>query len=200
MSLICGKYYYSSIVASLILLTIYLLSSFPKNNSVDIANSNKNLKTVFATTNNPHRASHGEDIGIDLSAKIKVVNSKYFERLINTARNTERKRKMNDITMNPTENSLQVLINTWVEGSYSPVHKHPQYSEAFIILEGALAFFTYSDSGEAVCHVLSSTGVTSDKAIIVEANQFHSMTAAPTYLGKHCRIIITTSSVSILGN
>jgi cupin fold WbuC family metalloprotein len=80
----------------------------------------------------------------------------------------------------------KVLVNTWIEGSYSPVHKHPIYSESFVVLEGALAFFVFSENNTPVCHILSSNGMSTKKAIIVEANEWHAMTAAPQKLGTLC--------------
>ncbi len=59
----------------------------------------------------------------------KVVNSDIFDNLIAKAVQHPRKRKMIDITKDPEDNSMQTLINTWVNGSYSPVHKHEDYSE-----------------------------------------------------------------------
>ena len=95
---------------------------------------------------------------------------------------------MTDLTYEPESNSMQVLVNTWIEGSYSPVHRHNDYSETFIILDGALAFFVFSDSkGDdaplPTCHILSSSRSSSKKAIVVEKNQYHAMTAAPQSLG-----------------
>ncbi len=73
-----------------------------------------------------------------------------------------------------------------------------------MILEGALAFFVFSEKGEATCHVLSSSdsirgvggirhgggqggaAAASNRVIIVEKNEWHAMTAAPPELGKLC--------------
>ena len=64
------------------------------------------------------------------------------------------------------------------------MHKHPKYSEVFIVLEGALAFFVFDrEGGSPVCHVLSSTSASSKRAIVVEADEWHAMTAAPAELG-----------------
>lgn len=68
-------------------------------------------------------------------------------------------------------------------GSFSPVHKHLEYSEAFVILEGALAFFVFTDDGIPTCHVISNKVEPSKRAIIVEKNTIHAMTAAPPELG-----------------
>ena len=41
---------------------------------------------------------------------------------------------MNDLTQNAPENTLQTLLNTWTDGSYSPVHKHLEYAEVDLVL------------------------------------------------------------------
>ena len=76
---------------------------------------------------------------------------------------------MVDYTREPEANDLQTILNTWTEGSYSPVHKHTDYAETFVVLEGTLLFFTWGAEGDrapATCHVLSSEGP--NKGIIVE--------------------------------
>jgi cupin fold WbuC family metalloprotein len=163
---------------------------------------------VFATNNRPadYKASNGEYLHIDIESPVKVISNEYFKNLIDIAETSKRKRKMTDLTKDPTNNQMQVLMNTWTEGSYSPVHKHNDYSEAFVILDGALAFFTFQgtfasihrsfklsclrnrvccgiEDGQAKCHVITSSGSKQDKAIIVEAKQYHAMTAAPKSLG-----------------
>lgn len=66
------------------------------------------------------------------SRGLKTVDGKLFPKLIETAKNHPRKRKMIDITEDPTKNSLQTLLNTWTDGSYSPVHKHYEYAEVIV--------------------------------------------------------------------
>ena len=84
---------------------------------------------------------------------------------------------MVDFTRDPEHNDLQTIMNTWTEGSYSPVHKHTEYAETFVVLDGTLLFFTWSAEAEgsaapaATCHVLSATGP--DRAIIVEKVRTH---------------------------
>ena len=147
--------------------------------------------TKFATTANPHRAGKGEDLNIQITSPVKVVSRAAFAGLLDKAKAHPRKRKMTDLTMNPETNSLQVLVNTWTEGSYSPVHMHPTYSEAFVILDGELAFFTFTADGVATCHILSAD---QNPALIVEAGQFHGMTAAPTSLGYRGHAIVFENS------
>lgn len=146
------------------------------------------LRTV-AYTNKYSASTSIPSLNPDLPSK--VISSKIFDELISTATNHPRKRKMVDLTRDPPTNTMQTLMNTWINGSFSPVHKHTQYSEAFVVLKGALAFFTYSPDGSEIrCNVLTDGAVVrgnsnsnSDRAIIVEKNQWHAMTAAPTTLG-----------------
>jgi len=70
--------------------------------------------------------------GINNSDDAKVVSGRLFSSMVATARQHPRKRKMTDLTKDPTTNSMQTLMNTWIEGSYSPVHYHDQYSEVGI--------------------------------------------------------------------
>ena len=157
--------------------------------------SSSGSTTTFATTSNPHKASKGEDLSIDINSPVKVVNLASYPGLLEKAKTHPRKRKMTDLTMNPEKNSLQILVNTWIEGSFSPVHMHPHYSEAFIILSGELAFFTFTEDGTPTCHILSQKG---KQAIIVEAGQYHAMTAAPTLLGYSGQVFKNAKNISFL--
>jgi len=114
----------------------------------------------------------------------KEISGNHFNKLIAAAASHKRGRKMNDLTKDPETNSLQTLLNTWTDGSYSPVHKHFEYAETFVALSGALAFFTFTSNGTATCHVLDDglSGGTV-RAIVIEKNEWHAMTAAPSALG-----------------
>jgi cupin fold WbuC family metalloprotein len=108
---------------------------------------------------------------------------------------------MNDLTRIPEENTLQTLLNTWTDGSYSPVHKHFEYAETFVALSGALAFFTFAENGTASCHVLhdgNSGG--SVRAIVIEKNEWHAMTAAPKALGYPGFAIVFETSGHVYNN
>ena len=67
--------------------------------------------------------------GVSNSDNVKVVSTALYDGLISAAYAHPRKRKMVDLTKDPSTNSMQTLINTWTNGSYSPVHRHNQYSE-----------------------------------------------------------------------
>jgi len=154
----------------------------------------QNYKVVpIGSSSSVELSANDQLINISSNSDVKVINNKYFSKLIEEAKKSPRKRIMTDITKNPKENSMQVLINTWTDGSYSPVHYHPEYSEVFSILEGALAFFTFTNDGEATCHILSSNGE-ADRAIIVEKQQLHAMTSAPAYMGYPGHAIVFENS------
>lgn len=145
----------------------------------------------FATLNHPpaNRAqSSQEALGVNPAARIKAVDPRRFAALIQTASDHPRKRKMTDLTLDPMNNPMQILLNTWTAGSLSPVHKHDDYTEVFVVLEGALSFFTFSfpqgDVEEPVvtCHILSHDEA-GERAIIVEKGEYHAMAAAPPSLG-----------------
>lgn len=46
-----------------------------------------------------------------------------------------------------------------------------------------MAFFTFSESGEAACFVIHDLSSDADRAIVVEKNVWHAMTAAPASMG-----------------
>jgi hypothetical protein len=53
-----------------------------------------------------------------------------------------------------------------------------------VVLDGDLAFFVFNDEGLPLCHILSNSNSDATKrAIVVEAGQWHAMTAAPKKLG-----------------
>jgi hypothetical protein len=80
-------------------------------------------------------------------------------------------------------------INTWIEGSFSPVHKHEHHAETFVVLQGALAFFTLvvragqrqPSRDDVTCHVLGPAGTL--RGIIVEPREWHAMAALPVDMG-----------------
>ena len=96
---------------------------------------------------------------------------------------------MTDFTIDPKTAPLQTILNTWIEGSYSPIHLHEHWSETFVPLDGAIAFFTWPNAsrtdlnapGSAQCHIIQPGGDT--RALIVEPHHWHAMTAAPKSLG-----------------
>jgi hypothetical protein len=65
-------------------------------------------------------------------APIKIIDSSRFQTLLGNAAHHPRKRQMTDLTMNPRQNSIQLLTNAMTEGSYTAVHKHLHYSETYV--------------------------------------------------------------------
>ena len=108
------------------------------------------LTTAIVTT----KYQAGQLPGAESSNGYKEITGSHFPGLIAAATAHKRGRKMNDLTKDPPTNSLQTLLNTWTDGSYSPVHKHLEYAESFTALDGALAFFTFTETGDPTCHVL----------------------------------------------
>eukprot|EP01038_Epipyxis_sp_PR26KG_P008847 gene8847-11938_t len=150
-------------------------------------------KEVIVKPSNLYRAD--QLVGLESNRSVKVVTSSLFREMIDLAKSHPRRRKMNDLTKDPELNSMQVLINTWTNGSYSPVHMHKEYSEAFVVLDGALAFFTFTNNGAPTCHLLNTIStVIGDRAIIVEKSVWHAMTAAPPELGWPGHAIIFENS------
>ena len=133
-------------------------------------------------------------IGVDPSAGVKLLDDRAFERMLGMATASARGRKMFDFTRDPPANSLQTLVNTWTEGSYSPVHRHAAYAESFVVLAGALAFFTFDAQAPhaPACHVLAPHGPL--RGIVVEAREWHAMAAAPRALGYPGHAIVFETS------
>ena len=88
--------------------------------------SNQHTALRLSTSN---KYAAGPLEGLDNGSNFKVISSKLFPDLLSAARQHPRKRKMTDVTKDPQSNTLQTLINTWTDGSFSPVHKHERYSE-----------------------------------------------------------------------
>eukprot|EP00240_Pyramimonas_obovata_P013616 CAMPEP_0118943548 /NCGR_PEP_ID=MMETSP1169-20130426/38534_1 /TAXON_ID=36882 /ORGANISM="Pyramimonas obovata, Strain CCMP722" /LENGTH=245 /DNA_ID=CAMNT_0006888829 /DNA_START=36 /DNA_END=773 /DNA_ORIENTATION=+ len=137
----------------------------------------------------------GQLDGLSPDLGVKVIDSQTFDSMFAAAEAHQRKRKMFDLTRDPPNNYLQQMMNTWLDGSYSPVHKHNKHSETFVILSGALAFFTFGheeDSGTPQCHILGPESRM--RGIAVEAGEWHAMTAAPKSLGYPGRAIVFETS------
>lgn len=116
---------YSLAMLTVLLLTVFLVRSdgLTLNNKIP----GKDENNLRLSASRKYAASTME--GLDNNANAKTVNSKVFSGLIAAARQHPRGRKMTDLTKIPEQNSLQTLINTWIEGSFSPVHYHDHYSE-----------------------------------------------------------------------
>jgi len=105
---------------------------------------------------------------------------------------------MFDLTSgDPASNSMQVLVNAWEEGSFSPVHMHRDYDEVFVAISGELAFFTFSPpqggatKPTATCHIISTSGT---RLLVVPRGEHHAMTAAPRSMGYSGRALVMEAS------
>ena len=155
------------------------------------------LQTAMVTD----KFAAGQLAGAEPNKGYKEITGTHFPGLIAAATAHKRGRKMNDLTKDPPTNSLQTLLNTWTDGSYSPVHKHLEYAESFTALDGALAFFTFTEAGDATCHILhdgKSGG--SARAIVIEKNEWHAMCAAPKALGYPGYAIVFETSGHVYSN
>ncbi|CAK0838632.1 unnamed protein product [Prorocentrum cordatum] len=121
--------------------------------------------------------------GVSADSGVKQIFASQFDDLVSTAKKHKRGRRMADFTRDAENNPLQTLLNTWTEGSYSPVHRHDLWAETFVVLKGALAFFTWPNGTNADprCDVIQDAGDV--RGIVVEAKEWHAMTAAPASLG-----------------
>lgn len=112
-----------------------------------------------------------------------IVTDLTLTEMVEKAFDHPRKRKMFDLTKDPLNNDLQVLVNSYSEGSYSPVHMHKDYDEVFSSLEGSLAFFTFDDAGLVpTCHIITSSGPGA-RLMVMQRGKYHAMTAAPRQMG-----------------
>ena len=103
-----------------------------------------------------------------------------YSSMVKSALSAKRLRKMTDLTPPRNDGLLQPLVNTWTDGSYSAVHSHNNHSEIFAVLDGALAFFLFDETGTpSSCEIIGPEVA----MLVVSPGQYHAMTAAPKYLG-----------------
>jgi hypothetical protein len=107
-----------------------VFSTSTHNKMAQVVDESSNLIKLKPSTK--YAASGLE--GMDRNANAKVISGSVLQQLVDTAMAHPRKRKMTDLTKVPEENSMQTLINTWTEGSFSPIHMHEQYSEVCAVL------------------------------------------------------------------
>jgi cupin fold WbuC family metalloprotein len=137
----------------------------------------------------PSKGADAPGGGVKATDGVKPVFSSPFSEMVSRAKADQRRRRMTDFTIDPKTAPLQTILNTWIEGSYSPIHLHEHWSETFVPLDGAIAFFTWPNAsrtdlnapGSAQCHIIQPGGDT--RALIVEPHHWHAMTAAPKSLG-----------------
>jgi hypothetical protein len=124
---------YSPIVLVIVVIIIYItIESRGLDGAAGIGFLKKNKGEIETLVQTSKKYIAGQLDGMDSHQNVKLVHSSIFSKMIDTAKNHPRKRKMIDLTKDPATNSMQVLINTWYNGSFSPVHKHTDYSEVLV--------------------------------------------------------------------
>lgn len=105
---------------------------------------------------------------------IQLLDSSLFQSLIERARNSPRLRTNHNFHASMEENPHRFL-NVMVKGTYIAPHRHldPPKTEAFLVLAGEMAFFTFDDQGRiATTHVVGRDVV----GIDIQAGLWHTMT------------------------
>jgi len=86
-----------------------------------------------------------------VSAKIQLIGPDLFEPLIERARQSPRLRANHNFHAAMDENPHRFL-NVMARGTYVTPHRHldPPKTEAFLVLQGEIAFFVFDDEGNVV--------------------------------------------------
>ena len=81
---------------------------------------------------------------------VQLIDSALFLPLIERARQSPRLRTNHNFHTSMEDNPHRFL-NVMIQGTYIAPHRHrdPPKAEAFIVLEGELAFFTFDDAGKS---------------------------------------------------
>ena len=90
------------------------------------------------------------------SSGIQLLDQTLFDELVERARRSPRLRTNHNFH-NTMEENPHRFLNVMVRGTYITPHRHlnPPKCEAFLILAGEIAFFTFDDQGKvASTHVL----------------------------------------------
>lgn len=119
---------YSQSISTIVVLviaasTIYILllqyptlfGRFTNAKSVSMSASSvethANLQKAVSNKDSGYKASSLP--GVDPASSVKIISSSVFPLLLEGATTSPRKRKMADLTKDPTSNSMQTLLNTW---------------------------------------------------------------------------------------
>jgi cupin fold WbuC family metalloprotein len=97
--------------------------------------------------------------GPRLTDEIELITRDLFEELREEAERSPRRRKNHNFHRSLSENPNR-LLNLLLEGSYIAPHRHlrPPKPEAFLVLEGGLAFFLFDDGGRVTSRHLLGEG------------------------------------------
>ena len=111
-------------------------------------------------------------------SRIQLLDSALFDSLIERAGRSPRLRTNHNFHDNLDE-GLHRFLNVMVRGTYITPHRHvdPPKPEAFVVLRGEVAFFTFDGEGRiATRHRLGRDPV----GIDVQAGVWHSMAVSST--------------------
>jgi cupin fold WbuC family metalloprotein len=112
-------------------------------------------------------------MGSVAEGRIQTIDRALFRRLVERARETPRRRTNHNFHGAMEENPHRFL-NVMLRGTYVAPHRHldPPKAEAFLVLEGEIAFFTFDDAGEvASVHRLGRDAV----GIDIEPGVWHTL-------------------------
>lgn len=93
-------------------------------------------------------------------ASIQLLSDALLKQLLSQAAASPRRRTNHNFHSCPEENPNRFL-NVMLRGSYFTPHRHlkPPKPESFLVLQGRLAFFRFSDTGQILdCHILDAAG------------------------------------------
>lgn len=101
------------IVSAIYILLLQYPSYLPnfRNNKTTSNEHHNNLQKAISNKDSGYKASSLP--GIDINSPVKILSSSSFPSLLEAAKSSSRKRKMVDLTKEPTKNSMQTLLNTW---------------------------------------------------------------------------------------
>ena len=99
------------IVIVLVVFHDSLFGQFQKQSEM-ISGNIKPSSTVRNSEINQYSATKGIN-GVDAENSVKVISTDAYSSLVSLATNSTRRRRMVDLTQDPTRNSMQTLINTW---------------------------------------------------------------------------------------
>jgi cupin fold WbuC family metalloprotein len=108
-------------------------------------------------------------------AGFQLIDAGLFERVLDQARQSPRRRMNFNFHSSPEDNAHRFL-NVMLEGTYIRPHRHitPPKAEAFLVLEGRVALFLFDDNGNITAgHALG--GPAGPVGIDIGAGEWHGL-------------------------
>jgi cupin fold WbuC family metalloprotein len=107
------------------------------------------------------------------SSETKVLGEKDYDRLLNEAQQSRRKRKA--LILNENWEHATKMINAIHPDSYVKPHKHENVhqTEAFTLINGSAEVITFNDNGE----VKDRIGLGENKIVDIPVNLYHTVVA-----------------------